>query len=153
MVAAIEGLRATEGLRHPHTLEPSLDPGVDGPEIPPSSNLQLPSAYTAPLRHGEPVRDLLDWLHLVCGFQRDNVANQREHLILLLANAHIRLKDPRPEPLHKVSIPNLPQSLRPQKVARCWAQTLAFASAGGVAQCDLFAWSCAAGRKGGARGI
>ncbi|KAJ8759965.1 hypothetical protein K2173_010821 [Erythroxylum novogranatense] len=34
--------------------------------------------------------DILDWLQAMFGFQKDNVANQREHLILLLANAHIR---------------------------------------------------------------
>ncbi|KAF7849020.1 hypothetical protein BT93_L1333 [Corymbia citriodora subsp. variegata] len=35
--------------------------------------------------------DLLDWLQAMFGFQKDNVANQREHLILLLANMQIRL--------------------------------------------------------------
>ncbi|KAK9292439.1 hypothetical protein L1049_020411 [Liquidambar formosana] len=58
--------------------------------------------------------DLLDWLRAMFGFQalinngfwfnsclqRDNVRNQREHLILLLANNHIRLH-PKPEPLNK----------------------------------------------------
>ncbi|KHN31144.1 Callose synthase 5 [Glycine soja] len=39
--------------------------------------------------------DLLDWLRAM-----DNVRNQREHLILLLANSHIRL-NPKPEPLNK----------------------------------------------------
>ncbi|CAI0440651.1 unnamed protein product [Linum tenue] len=34
--------------------------------------------------------DILDWLHAMFGFQKGNVANQREHLILLLANVHIR---------------------------------------------------------------
>ncbi|KAK4760051.1 hypothetical protein SAY87_023182 [Trapa incisa] len=34
--------------------------------------------------------DILDWLRAMFGFQEDNVANQREHLILLLANVHIR---------------------------------------------------------------
>ncbi|XP_062216922.1 callose synthase 3-like isoform X3 [Phragmites australis] len=34
--------------------------------------------------------DLLDWLQAMFGFQTDNVSNQREHLILLLANIHIR---------------------------------------------------------------
>ncbi|GJZ81338.1 callose synthase 2-like protein, partial [Tanacetum coccineum] len=34
--------------------------------------------------------DILDWLKEIFGFQKDNVANQREHLILLLANVHIR---------------------------------------------------------------
>ncbi|KAJ8471682.1 hypothetical protein OPV22_026025 [Ensete ventricosum] len=44
--------------------------------------------------------DLLDWLRIMFGFQKDSVRNQREHLILLLANVHIRLS-PKPEPLHK----------------------------------------------------
>ncbi|XP_010475255.1 PREDICTED: callose synthase 1-like isoform X2 [Camelina sativa] len=40
--------------------------------------------------------DILDWLQSMFGFQKDNVSNQREHLILLLANVHIR-QFPRPE--------------------------------------------------------
>ncbi|KAH7669357.1 callose synthase protein [Dioscorea alata] len=40
--------------------------------------------------------DLLDWLRAMFGFQKDNVANQREHLILLLANVHIR-QFPKPD--------------------------------------------------------
>ncbi|XP_042503255.1 putative callose synthase 6 isoform X2 [Macadamia integrifolia] len=38
------------------------------------------------------IHDLLDWLWLTFGFQKGNVANQREHLILLLANADIKNK-------------------------------------------------------------
>ncbi|AQK80759.1 Putative glycosyl transferase family protein [Zea mays] len=34
-------------------------------------------------------KDLLDWLQAMFGFQKDNVSNQREHLVLLLANVHI----------------------------------------------------------------
>nr|CAD1827802.1 unnamed protein product [Ananas comosus var. bracteatus] len=45
--------------------------------------------------------DLLDWLRAMFGFQRDSVRNQREHLILLLSNVHIRLT-PKPEPLNKL---------------------------------------------------
>ncbi|KAK6128378.1 hypothetical protein DH2020_037854 [Rehmannia glutinosa] len=48
--------------------------------------------------------DLLDWLRAMFGFQaclRDNVRNQREHLILLLANIHTRLI-PKPEPQNKL---------------------------------------------------
>ncbi|KAI4317106.1 hypothetical protein L6164_025010 [Bauhinia variegata] len=45
--------------------------------------------------------DLLDWLRAMFGFQRDSVRNQREHLILLLANSHTRLH-PKPEPLNKL---------------------------------------------------
>ncbi|KAL8129308.1 hypothetical protein V2J09_018463 [Rumex salicifolius] len=40
--------------------------------------------------------DILDWLQATFGFQKDNVANQREHLILLLANVHIR-QFPKPD--------------------------------------------------------
>ncbi|KAG2599711.1 callose synthase 12-like [Panicum virgatum] len=35
--------------------------------------------------------DIMDWLGAFFGFQRDNVRNQREHLVLLLANAQMRL--------------------------------------------------------------
>lgn len=45
--------------------------------------------------------DLLDWLQLMFGFQKHNVSNQREHLILLLANVHIR-QIPKPEPINKL---------------------------------------------------
>ncbi|KAM7257949.1 hypothetical protein ACFE04_013690 [Oxalis oulophora] len=44
--------------------------------------------------------DLLDWLRAMFGFQKDNVRNQREGIVLLLANNHIKLH-PRPEPLNK----------------------------------------------------
>lgn len=42
--------------------------------------------------------DILDWLQAMFGFQKDNVANQREHLILLLANVHIRQPKPDQQP-------------------------------------------------------
>ncbi|CAA7013300.1 unnamed protein product [Microthlaspi erraticum] len=45
--------------------------------------------------------DILDWLRAMFGFQRDNVRNQREHLVCLLADNHIRLT-PKPEPLNKL---------------------------------------------------
>ncbi|OVA14927.1 Glycosyl transferase [Macleaya cordata] len=38
--------------------------------------------------------DLLDWLGIFFGFQNDNVRNQREHLVLHLANAQMRLQPP-----------------------------------------------------------
>ncbi|XP_042020484.1 putative callose synthase 8 isoform X2 [Salvia splendens] len=37
-----------------------------------------------------PDMDMLDWLQFCFSFQNGNIANQREHLILLLANAHVR---------------------------------------------------------------
>ncbi|CAK7331752.1 unnamed protein product [Dovyalis caffra] len=46
--------------------------------------------------------DILDWLQAMFGFQKDNVANQREHLILLLANVHIR-QFPKPEQQPKMA--------------------------------------------------
>ncbi|GMP62506.1 hypothetical protein CsSME_00024598 [Camellia sinensis var. sinensis] len=42
--------------------------------------------------------DILHWLQAMFGFQKDNVANQREHLILLLANVHIRRFQPDQQP-------------------------------------------------------
>ncbi|KAJ4981755.1 hypothetical protein NE237_032592 [Protea cynaroides] len=38
--------------------------------------------------------DLLDWLGAFFGFQRHNVRNQREHLVLHLANSQMRLQPP-----------------------------------------------------------
>ncbi|KAK2998524.1 hypothetical protein RJ639_024090 [Escallonia herrerae] len=46
--------------------------------------------------------DILDWLQAMFGFQKDSVANQREHLILLLANVHIR-QFPKPDQQPKLS--------------------------------------------------
>ncbi|CAM0870224.1 unnamed protein product [Alopecurus aequalis] len=51
--------------------------------------LPLPKNYERKVNE-----DLLDWLQAMFGFQTDNVSNQREHLILLLANIHIR-KNPK----------------------------------------------------------
>ncbi|XP_024977661.1 callose synthase 5-like [Cynara cardunculus var. scolymus] len=45
--------------------------------------------------------DLLDWLKAMFGFQKDNVRNQREHLILQLAHPQARLM-PKPEPSNKL---------------------------------------------------
>ncbi|XP_062105741.1 callose synthase 7-like [Humulus lupulus] len=40
------------------------------------------------------VSDIFDWVSSIFGFQKANVANQREHLILLLANVGIRGRNP-----------------------------------------------------------
>ncbi|KAJ4836809.1 Callose synthase 12 [Turnera subulata] len=47
-----------------------------------------------PFCQWHPSYDLLDWLRLFFGFQKDNVRNQREHLVLHLANAQMRLSPP-----------------------------------------------------------
>ncbi|XP_027342248.1 callose synthase 2-like [Abrus precatorius] len=50
-----------------------------------------------PKDHGNKANeDILDWLQLMFGFQKGNVENQREHMILLLANVHIR-QVPKPD--------------------------------------------------------
>ncbi|XP_024361867.1 callose synthase 12 isoform X2 [Physcomitrium patens] len=43
------------------------------------------------LRRWTPESDMLDWLGGFFGFQEDNVRNQREHLVLLLANGMMHL--------------------------------------------------------------
>ncbi|KAJ4726559.1 Callose synthase-like protein [Melia azedarach] len=48
--------------------------------LPSAQDFQKSGAFT----------DLFEFLHYCFGFQKGNVANQREHLILLLANSHIR---------------------------------------------------------------
>ncbi|KAE9594991.1 hypothetical protein Lal_00041226 [Lupinus albus] len=42
----------------------------------------------------DPDMDLIDWLRLFFGFQIDNARNQREHLVLHLANSQMRLEPP-----------------------------------------------------------
>ncbi|KAL2331704.1 hypothetical protein Fmac_019285 [Flemingia macrophylla] len=50
-------------------------------------DIPLPAQWRADM-------DLMDWLALTFGFQNDNVRNQREHLLLHLANAQMRLSPP-----------------------------------------------------------
>lgn len=45
--------------------------------------------------------DMLDWLGAFFGFQADNVRNQREHVVLLLANYQMRVQPP-PEPMDRL---------------------------------------------------
>ncbi|XP_027339849.1 callose synthase 7 [Abrus precatorius] len=52
------------------------------------------------------VNDILDWIASIFGFQKGNVANQREHLILLLANMNIRNKNPSSQ-LHEETVEKL----------------------------------------------
>ncbi|CAN7096971.1 unnamed protein product [Brassica rapa subsp. narinosa] len=58
---------------------------------------RVPSASTKPnevdREKARTFNDILEWLALVFGFQRGNVANQREHLILLLANVDVRKRN------------------------------------------------------------
>ncbi|PKA57498.1 Callose synthase 12 [Apostasia shenzhenica] len=54
--------------------------------------------------------DILDWLGFFFGFQRDNVRNQREHFVLLLANAQMRIQPP-PDNIDALD-PNVSRRLR-----------------------------------------
>ncbi|KAK9131779.1 hypothetical protein Scep_011307 [Stephania cephalantha] len=54
------------------------------------------------VRWNDESMDLLDWLGIFFGFQRDNVRNQREHLVLHLANAQMRLQIP-PDPIDSLN--------------------------------------------------
>ncbi|KAK4796444.1 hypothetical protein SAY86_028770 [Trapa natans] len=45
-----------------------------------------------PVEEARSITDIMEWLSSIFGFQKGNVANQREHLILLLANMDIRHK-------------------------------------------------------------
>ncbi|XP_044504191.1 callose synthase 7-like [Mangifera indica] len=49
--------------------------------------------HALPEEKDKSVVDILDWLSSYFGFQKGNVANQREHLILLLANMDVRSKN------------------------------------------------------------
>lgn len=50
-------------------------------------------------REGKPIWDLLDWLSLAFGFQKSNVENQRENMVLLLANISTRTSGQEGHPL------------------------------------------------------
>ncbi|MED6107995.1 hypothetical protein PIB30_019221 [Stylosanthes scabra] len=79
-------------------------PIMDFPEIQAALNALRRVDHLPPIRHDvhrdgsthpthyKKVNDILDWISYIFGFQKGNVANQREHLILLLANMNIRNK-------------------------------------------------------------
>ncbi|VFQ80897.1 unnamed protein product [Cuscuta campestris] len=55
----------------------------------------LPRTFSIPTRSA----DIFDFLHFTFGFQKDNVSNQREHIVHLLANEQSRFQIPEePEP-------------------------------------------------------
>nr|POE73491.1 callose synthase 11 [Quercus suber] len=56
----------------------------------------------------DPNNDLLDWLGIMFGFQKDNVKNQRENLVLHLANSQMRVQP----------APTLPDSLEASVLRR-----------------------------------
>ncbi|KAK6918011.1 1,3-beta-glucan synthase subunit FKS1-like, domain-1 [Dillenia turbinata] len=75
--AALHALRNVDNLRMPRFRS---TPNV------PEDNVIMPEY------RDKSINDIFDWLASVFGFQKGNVANQREHLILLLANVDVRNK-------------------------------------------------------------
>ncbi|XP_020098327.1 callose synthase 7-like isoform X2 [Ananas comosus] len=72
--AAVDALRKTDNLPKPRRRSgQESQQTVDGSLMPEDKSI-----------------DLLDWLGLTFGFQKGNVENQKEHLILLLANINAR---------------------------------------------------------------
>ncbi|KAK7333633.1 hypothetical protein VNO80_30409 [Phaseolus coccineus] len=67
--------------------------------------------YTTPTDRLKKVNDILDWIASVFGFQKGNVANQREHLILLLANLNIRDRVESSSQLHVETIEKLMRTI------------------------------------------
>ncbi|KAL5766804.1 hypothetical protein ACOSP7_017421 [Xanthoceras sorbifolium] len=72
---------------------------------------RLPADFSVPATRSP---DMLDFLHYVFGFQKDNVSNQREQIVLLLVNEQSRLGIPEePEPkldeaaVHRVFLKSL----------------------------------------------
>lgn len=67
---------------------------------------ELPADYPIPAtRHA----DIFDFLHYVFGFQKDNVSNQREHVVHLLANEQSQLsilEETEPK-LHEAAVDNV----------------------------------------------
>ncbi|XP_061350259.1 callose synthase 7-like [Gastrolobium bilobum] len=59
-----------------------------------------------PMERTKNVNDILDWISSVFGFQKGNAANQREHLILLLANLNVRNR-PESNQLHEETVQKL----------------------------------------------
>ena len=78
MKAAIQALHRVENLPMPRNrLTPSS---------PDDNSIMLED-------RDKPFTDILDWLSSIFGFQKGNVANQREHLVMLLANLDVRNKN------------------------------------------------------------
>ncbi|XP_057730535.1 callose synthase 12-like [Arachis stenosperma] len=89
---------------------PDQHPSLRYPEvIAASSALRSIGDLRLPPRW-HPDMDLLDWLSLFFGFQNDNVRNQREHLLLQLANAQMRFS-PAPDTVHHLH-PSVLRSFR-----------------------------------------
>ncbi|XP_026428210.1 callose synthase 5-like [Papaver somniferum] len=85
---------ASQGIMHLDEVKASVD------ALGYTRGLRWPSSFEQRRQEvGE--LDLLDWLRAMFGFQKESVKNQREHLLLILADVHIRL-EPRPEPLNKL---------------------------------------------------
>jgi callose synthase len=75
---------SSEAIVELHEIKGAIDAlnSIDG--------LPMPHMSTMHTDGNKSIRDLLDWLSLAFGFQKSNVENQRENLVLLLANIGTR---------------------------------------------------------------
>ncbi|KAJ3695664.1 hypothetical protein LUZ60_001041 [Juncus effusus] len=83
--AAVNALKNVDGLQMPRVDHTTVE--MSPQEVDPTK-----AAVPPDQERDRTIHDLLDWLGLAFGFQRGNVENQREHLILLLANMDARNK-------------------------------------------------------------
>ncbi|KAK1325061.1 Callose synthase 7 [Acorus calamus] len=67
--------------------------------------------FLKPVDRDKSTHDLLDWLWLVFGFQKGNVENQREHLVLLLANVSTRNRPTEDHVLESKTVSNVKDKL------------------------------------------
>ncbi|XP_062105738.1 callose synthase 7-like [Humulus lupulus] len=82
-------------------------------------NLPVPMKPFQTLKLEKPIDDIFMWLSSIFGFQKANVANQREHLILLLANAALRKMIPEAETKLEVCVKNLESKLFENYISWC----------------------------------
>ncbi|KAL2322528.1 hypothetical protein Fmac_026907 [Flemingia macrophylla] len=72
-----------------------------------------------PMERPKKVNDILDWIASIFGFQKGNVANQREHVILLLANLNIRHRDASSDQLHEDTVSKLKATIFKNYLSWC----------------------------------
>ncbi|GAB2275113.1 Callose synthase 7 [Dionaea muscipula] len=68
------------------------DDNVITPEYRDMSSIHQDDNVITPEYRDKSINDIFDWLASIFGFQKGNVANQREHLILILANMDARTR-------------------------------------------------------------
>ncbi|WOK98671.1 callose synthase 7-like isoform X1 [Canna indica] len=107
--AAVNALRKLDNLPRP-ILQPT------------TSSQHQADTTLVPGEVNQTIYDILDWLGLTFGFQKGNVENQREHLVLLLANIGIRKHQEEYTLLHNDTVKQLAEKVF--KNYRSWCHYL-----------------------------